>query len=822
MKSFAYNKSLKTKFVIIFSIVVILFTTSVLLSTLTTVEISNNYSENVNFINDYNQLSKEVLDTQQKALGTVLYGQEHSFNHYFSSIDNKIKALENEHGAIVSNNQNFIKFKEDYETYKNYVMDNLNNRPVRTSQKQAFFDESNELFLTATTDLENILLDDFSNPRFLNKNIFTIINFLLLILSIIIIVVFSKKIISRISFVKNVSQNLLDNNINKMENSLYSDDLGIIQNNIVEVSKILTETREEENIAIAEIKQNDKNLKAITNALDKLSSGNFEYKEIMDNLPDSEISQKVGDIITTINELTSSKNETQNKVELDEFICVLTEIKEGNFNKKITRKYEGDYLALANLVNDTSNVLNSFVSDLSNEIYNVLSKEFKPKTYDKYSGDFDKTIKLTEKLSSEVSKVILGIGVNKDNATNSVGVITATNTNLKDDILSQNTEISNLSGGIDKFDTIIKVTTDNMAGAKKIAEDTSNKANVCNLKMDEMLSSMDDINKASLDISKIIKVIDDIAFQTNLLALNAAVESARAGVHGKGFAVVSEEVRNLALRSQKAAKETTNLIEATVKKVSEGSKIANDTADKLKEMVTDVESITEVIEDAAKIAKVQTEIIETFKGDIKSIKSKNDRTVVSFENCDLEVLNLVKSINNINQIATETANNKKEFINKESIKTQIEKQPIKPNKSNKIEPIKQTEKPKQEFVKKEAIKKDVVKKDIVKKDDTKKTFSTVKPVKKEVDLKTKSAQIEKVKQVTPEVNANHKTMASNHLKIDNDLPKEDVLYKRKEIIIPKSQFGITDDVHLKDSPNKNLPTDAEIEKIISNKNFGKY
>ena len=115
-----------------------------------------------------------------------------------------------------------------------------------------------------------------------------------------------------------------------------------------------------------------------------------------------------------------------------------------------------------------------------------------------------------------------------------------------------------------------------------------------NEQMAQMLAAMREINDEGSSISRIVKVIDEIAFQTNLLALNASVEAARAGKHGKGFAVVAEEVRTLAARSARAARETADMLEATEHKVRAGSELAEKTAGALQDIVASVAQMTDI------------------------------------------------------------------------------------------------------------------------------------------------------------------------------------------------------------------------------------
>lgn len=158
----------------------------------------------------------------------------------------------------------------------------------------------------------------------------------------------------------------------------------------------------------------------------------------------------------------------------------------------------------------------------------------------------------------------------------------------------QASAIEEITASIDEIAEKTKQNADRANEATKLVVNAIEDVKKGNKKMEDMVVAMQDINQSSESISKIIKVIDDIAFQTNILALNAAVEAARAGEAGKGFAVVAEEVRSLAAKSASAAGETAELIEDSITKVSMGSKIADDTAKAL-EAITSVVQESEVI-----------------------------------------------------------------------------------------------------------------------------------------------------------------------------------------------------------------------------------
>jgi methyl-accepting chemotaxis protein len=245
---------------------------------------------------------------------------------------------------------------------------------------------------------------------------------------------------------------------------------------------------------------------------------------------------------------------------VSEIRACLNKVAEGDLTAYVNGEYEGDHEQLKLSLNDTLDNLN----DILNQV--------KSSSSEMASG------------SSQVSDSSQSISQGATEQAASLEQITASMNQMK---------------------TQTKQNADNATQANQLAQSAQNGAEKGNEMMNNMLGAMSEIDDSAQKISKIIKVIDEIAFQTNLLALNAAVEAARAGVHGKGFAVVAEEVRNLAARSANAAKETTELIEGSIKKVNAGTSVANTTSESLKEIVGGIGKVTDLIGEIAAASNEQ-------------------------------------------------------------------------------------------------------------------------------------------------------------------------------------------------------------------------
>jgi methyl-accepting chemotaxis protein len=218
--------------------------------------------------------------------------------------------------------------------------------------------------------------------------------------------------------------------------------------------------------------------------------------------------------------------------------------------------------------------------------------------------------------------------------------------NLAQGSTEQAATVEELSASIQEVADKTRKNAERAQNASDLSSQIKQNAEKGSRQMAEMTAAVNDINAASQDISKVIKVIDDIAFQTNILALNAAVEAARAGEAGKGFAVVADEVRNLASKSAAAAKETGQLIENAMKKSELGASIAVDTAKSLSEIVDGINTTAALVSDISVSSDEQSASISQINDGIVQVSEVVQKTSAIAEECaaSAEELNSQSSI----------------------------------------------------------------------------------------------------------------------------------------------------------------------------------
>jgi methyl-accepting chemotaxis protein len=234
-------------------------------------------------------------------------------------------------------------------------------------------------------------------------------------------------------------------------------------------------------------------------------------------------------------------------------------------------------------------------------------------------------------ITRPIQQAISGLKNASDEVASASGQVASASQELAEGASEQAASLEETSSSLEQMSSMTKTNDENAGQADHLVKEGRQDMNKAEQAMNELTTSMNDISTASEETQKIVKTIDEIAFQTNLLALNAAVEAARAGEAGAGFAVVAEEVRNLAIRSAEAAKNTAELIEGTVKKVKDGSNSVGNAGEAFAQVITRNARVGELISEIAAASHEQADGIEQVNKAVAEMDKVTQQTAANAE-----------------------------------------------------------------------------------------------------------------------------------------------------------------------------------------------